>query len=29
VKSQDTIDTALSTLLNDAFITKADPSRFE
>jgi sulfonate transport system substrate-binding protein len=29
VKSQDTIDTALSTLLNDAFITQADPSRFE
>jgi sulfonate transport system substrate-binding protein len=29
VKSQDTIDTALSTLLNDAFITQADPSRVE
>lgn len=29
VKSQARIDEALSTLLNDGFVTKADPSRFE
>lgn len=29
VRSQDEIDAALATLINDAFITAADPSRFE
>ncbi len=29
VKSQDKIDAALSTLLNDTFVTTADPSRFD
>jgi sulfonate transport system substrate-binding protein len=29
VKSQDLIDSALAKLINPAFVTKADPSRFE